>query len=231
MKDNIKLDFVCSYWDDPKGLFRMLDSIPSFVNTVFVRDGRYSIRTDEPEYTQAMTDAVIKEFNSKHLKGKLHYSNNKNLETQIEKRNNLWDKVEKDNPDYCIVIDSDEYMDIDEDLLYSELVRLLDYPYPCIPIKNMYMVQNYRIPRLFKPPFNFRHIKRENGISHGSLYNPDGIEIINTMHKYDEICPPKRGKPEHSNGIEGITFYHKKNYYSDKRMMANEIYYSTDTTR
>lgn len=228
----LKLDFICSYWDNPQGLRRMIKSIPpEIINTLFIRDGKYAGRDDKPEYHQDETKAVLNYFRDNGYKGKIHYVLTKKPETQIEKRNKLWDRVELDKPDYCIVIDSDEYIEVDVDLFKSELLRLYDYPHRCIPIKNKYLGEKYRVPRLFKPPFNFRHKYRSNGmISHGSLF--DGEQnVIQDVHKYDELNKPKRGQPEHQNGIDGIMMFHNKDVYSNQRMLNNEMYYTTNPER
>lgn len=232
---DVKIDFICSYWDDWKGLFRLLESIPvEVVNNFFIRDGRYIPRTDPPEYSQDATNFVISEIrrSDPDWPGKIEYHHNGNKETQIEKRNALWSRVAVDDADFCIVIDSDEYFSIEIDKLNESFKAIKDkYPYRCFPIVASYYGSTGRLPRGFKAPFNFRHKLNPKTISHGSLYDEDGIEIIHEMYKYDEFFPLKRGVPAHQNAPEGIRIFANKGFMSDTRLKNNEIYYTLDPHR
>ena len=91
-------------------------------------------------------------------------------------------------------------------------------------------------PRLFKAPFNFRHIQNKPGagISHGQLFNDYGygkVEIINQMYAWYKDHPKTKPGSRNQNGIVGIEMWSDRKYRSRKRIIADRVYYDENKDR
>ena len=88
-------------------------------------------------------------------------------------------------------------------------------------------------PRLFKGPFTFRHLQSEkdNTISHGSLYEKDGTEIINQMYAWFKDHPKRQINSDDQSGIDGIKMWHDKTFRSKDRVIADRVYYDETPDR
>jgi hypothetical protein len=153
---------------------------------------------------------------------------------QIAKRNKYWELAQVDEMDYMIVCDSDEYMDFDVPKLVGSLRTLDARPEKCYPVKQtMEGVSVMSRPRLFKGPFTFRHLQSEkdNTISHGSLYEKDGTEIINQMYAWFKDHPKRQINSDDQSGIDGIKMWHDKTFRSIDRVIADRVYYDETPSR
>ncbi len=222
--EKLKVALGINYWDDPKGLIRILnESTYDFVDRIYLIDGRYKTREDVPQYGDEM-DYIIAPKRKVQLT-RLYDAK------QITKRNRYWERAEEDNMDFLIVIDSDEYMTIDSSLFLKSLEQLSDRPERCYPISEITTgVATFSRPRLFKPPFDYRHRPNRggNGISHGSLYTEYGesdYEIINEFYAYFKWNPDV--DIHMGQGIPGIQMYQDKTYRSRERVIADRVYYDT----
>lgn len=210
-----------NYYDDPKGLIRILsdETLYDYVSTFYVIDGRYAQRYDLPENDPDFT------LDLKSIYSKMHLVQMSNV-TQIEKRNTYFDLAVENNEDFLIVCDSDEFIRIDPDTLDSSLRTTMDRQARCYPIlQYMDGVTNQPRPRLFKAPFNYRHIDSQRDcISHGSLWDENGKEVIAEMYYWFQDHP-KRDKNGGLTGIPGIAMWHDKEYRSRERVIADRVYY------
>ena len=209
-----------NYYDDPKGLIRILsdETLYDYVSTFYVIDGRYAQRYDLPENDPDFT------LDLKSIYSKMHLVQMSNV-TQIEKRNTYFDLAVENNEDFLIVCDSDEFIRIDPDTFNSSLLTIMDRQARCYPIlQYMDGVTNQPRPRLFKAPFNYRHIDSQRDcISHGSLWDENGKEVIAEMYYWFQDHP-KRDE-NGLTGIPGIAMWHDKEYRSRERVIADRIYY------
>ena len=212
---SFKVGVGINYWDDPEGLIRILtnDIVYDYVDKFFVIDGRYEGRKDEaqshPAYLQDLQD----------IYSKLEVYTMDDTK-QIDKRNRYWALAQINKMDYMIVLDSDEYMEIEPDILNRTLRTIQDRDAKCYPIiQYMKEVVEMKKPRMFKAPFTFRHFqnKTEN-ISHGSLYDEDGKEVIAQMFAWYQDHPKRTGIP-------GIKMWHDKTYRSRDRVISDRVYY------
>ena len=136
--------------------------------------------------------------------------------------------------DYMIVCDSDEYMDFDIPKLIGSLRTLDARPEKCYPVKqHMEGINVMSRPRLFKGPFTFRHLQsnKDNTISHGSLYEKNGTEIINQMYAWFKDHPKRQINSEDQSGIDGIKMWHDKTFRSRDRVIADRVYYDETPSR
>lgn len=213
-----KLGVGCNFFDDPYGLIRLLDSgrLYEVIDTVFLIDGRYQNRTDKPEHDPAFVEAIIKRYDKIHYVQMFDYK-------QIEKRNKYWELADK--MDFMLVLDSDEYCMIDIPK-FQETLQICDKrDAQCFPIwQDHPQVTEMPRPRLFKKPFDFRHRESKTTISHGSLYKPDGHEVINDMYRWFTDHPKRTG-------VEGIKIYHDKQFRTEKRIIMDRIYYDENKNR
>lgn len=209
-----------NYWDDPKGLYEILESVNRLVDRVYIIDGKYEGRLDMPEYDPKYTEAIINKYDFvKYVK----------LEgvKQIEKRNTYWELAERDDPDWMVVLDSDENIRIEPDAL-EQLSKIRDEAH-CYPILSKQVgVADIPVPRLFRSPYDFRHREsgRKNCISHGSLFEEHGYgrEIIQDIYKFFD----KYGK---NTGVPGLRMIHDKKWRSDERVRNDYLYYDENPMR
>ena len=209
-----------NYYDDPKGLIRILsdETLYDYVSTFYVIDGRYAQRYDLPENDPDFT------LDLKSIYSKMHLVQMSNV-TQIEKRNTYFDLAVENNEDFLIVCDSDEFIRIDPDTLDSSLRTTMDRQARCYPIlQYMDGVTNQPRPRLFKAPFDYKHIDSQRDcISHGSLWDENGKEVIGEMYNWFKDHPKR---DEHGlTGIPGIAMWHDKTYRTRERVIADRVYY------
>lgn len=217
----MKVAVGINYYDDLHGLLYSFEAKPGFydkVDKIYLIDGRYKDRDDMPEYNPAEMDYISGKYR------KVHYVQMFNR-TQIEKRNRYIEMAEKDDMDFLIVLDSDEWLHIRD---IGVLHRVLDRPEQCFPIMQTHeVIGTQPRPRLFKKPFDFRHRENKSGISHGSLYSEYGkgnIEIINQMYAWYK-------DHDKGTGIPGFEMFHDKQFRSKKRVIADRIYYDENPNR
>ena len=125
-----------------------------------------------------------------------------------------------------IWIDSDEVVRFDQDFK-TALDLCMTEPEQCFPIVMEYtQFLEMPRPRLYKKPFNFRHRESnsQTSISHGSLYTPEGREIIQDIHKFFA----KHGKLK---GVKGAYMIHDKTYRSKMRVDMDYVYYENTPNR
>ena len=218
-----KVGIGINYWDDVEGLLRILtnDDVYDFVDKIFVIDGRYEGRKDEPK----CHPTYLKDLLGIYSKLEVYDMDNRK---QIDKRNLYWHLANISKMDYMIVLDSDEYLQIEPKTLNRTLRTLIDKPEQCYPIlQHMEGVVSASRPRLFKAPFNFGHIQstKPNTISHGSLYTPEGVELINQMYKWFDNNPQFSVNDNEQGGIPGIKMFHDKTFRSRDRVIADRVYY------
>ena len=146
---------------------------------------------------------------------------------QIDKRNKYFELAQKDEQDFLIVVDSDENVIIDDVKLFDSTLRgLVKRPERCFPIIiDHEQVTKMRVPRLFKWHFDYRYRQNEGpNISHGSIWTPEGKDIIQDMHEW------RRDHARHT-GVEGVHMTHNKKHRSKERVIADRIYYDENPTR
>jgi hypothetical protein len=215
-----KLGVGINFYDDPFGLQRILNNKDFYdlVHTFYLIDGRYAQRSDQPEHDPALVDAIIKQYEKIHYVKMFDYK-------QIEKRNKYWELAQEHGMDFLIVLDSDEYIWIDPDKFKDTLEICNKRKARCYPIKQDHpQVIEMPRPRLFKSPFDYRHKQSETTISHGSLYDPDGKEVINEMYEWFK-------DHEKRTGVDGIKIYHDKTFRTESRIIKDRIYYDEVKTR
>jgi hypothetical protein len=222
MVNKYKIGVGINYWDDPYGLINLLET-PKFldiINIIYLIDGKYKGRDDSEEYDNNLTQTIVKKYNNK-----IYYIKKYNV-TQIEKRNIYWELAEKDNLDLMFVLDSDEYIEF-KDGYEEQLDRVMEFDAQCFPITESWediSVETPR-PRLFKKPFNFRHKINTNGmISHGSLWNEQGREIINDIYRWFSVNGERLGVPK-------LNLIQTKRFRSKKRVDADYVYYANNPLR
>lgn len=220
-ENSYKIAVGINYYDDLHGLLYSFEAKPGFydkVDKIYLIDGKYKGREDLPEYDPDEMKNVVKEY-SKVDYVKLH---NK---TQIEKRNMYFEMAERDDMDFLIVLDSDEWLHIKDNCV---LHTILNRPEQCFPITQTHeTIGTQPRPRLFKKPFNFRHRENTSGISHGSLYSEYGrghIEIINQMYAW-------YNDHDKMTGVSGFEMFHDKQFRSKKRVVMDRIYYDETPNR
>lgn len=214
-----KIGVGINFFDDPYGLERILTSNGFYKNIdkIFLIDGRYKNRNDKPEHDELLVKMVSSRYD------KIHYVKMNDYK-QIEKRNKYWELAEQYNMDYMLVLDSDEYAVI-EDNFQDTLKTLETRDAQCFPIYQSHpQVTEMPRPRLFKAPFDFRHIESKTTISHGSLYKKDGHEVINDMHRWFKDHPKLTGIP-------GIRLYHDKKFRTVHRVIQDRLYYDIEKNR
>jgi hypothetical protein len=225
----LKIAIAVNYWDDPEGLMRLLKSIPlSIIYKVYLIDGRYSGRYDSPVYKDEMTEAIVHSMSDY-----IHYVKMYNVK-QIDKRNKYWELAENDEIDWMIVIDSDEYIEVDEPVMFERYLLKLEEDWPdsrCFPVAGNNMGHFFAMPRLFKKPFNYRHIQQEGKISHGSIYDPNGKEIIDEMYRYYNHMRKERGKDGADACVHFISMVHDKGFRTIDRINKDYVYYNDNKER
>lgn len=224
-----KVGVGINYFDDTKGLIKILtnDTVYDYITKFYVIDGLYAGRNDKQE----SDPTYLKDLQNIYSKIHIVDMNNK---TQIQKRNKYWELAKKDKMDYMIVCDSDEYMDIKPAILDNSLRTIQDRPEKCYPIKqHMVGITTMSRPRLFKGPYTFRHLqnKKENMISHGSLYDKDDTEIINQMYAWFKDHPKREINSDNQSGIDGIEMWHNKEFRTKERIIADRVYYDNTPNR
>ena len=224
-----KISIGINYWDDPEGLVKILtnDSVYDYVEKFYVIDGRYEGRNDEQQTHQD----YLKDLQQ--IYSKLHVVD-MDGKKQIDKRNFYWRLAEIDEMDFMIVCDSDEYIEFDIPKLESSLRTIITRKEKCYPVmQDMEGIATMCRPRLFKAPFTFRHLQstKENTISHGSLYEKDGTEIINQMYAWFKDHPKRQVNSDNQLGVEGIRMWHNKQFRSRERVIADRVYYDENPSR
>ena len=206
----MKLDILCNYWDDPRGLMRLLESpgLANITSTLHILDGQYCNHKGEAEYRQELTNEIYTNYNQRNWNGKINYSTCKGL-TQVEKRNKLWRNIANTNPDFVIVLDSDEHVELNIDLFELKLKPLLMSESCCFNLEARHWDTDYLLPRLFKKysEWRFKHIE-----SHGSLYDltRKNKEIINDRYNQEPV--------------KGFKILHDKEYRSKIRKETDKKY-------
>ena len=124
------------------------DTVYDYVEKIYVIDGRYEGRLDEPEsHMDYLTDLS-------QIYSKLHIVNMDGSK-QIAKRNKYWELAQVDQMDYMIVCDSDEYMDFDIPKLIGSL-RTLDARPEMLSSKATYgRYQCYEQTKIIQRTFYF----------------------------------------------------------------------------
>lgn len=222
-----KVGVGINYFDDTEGLIKILtnDTVYDYITKFYVIDGIYAGRKDKQE----SDPKYLKDLQNIYSKIHIVDMNNK---TQIEKRNKYWELAKKDKMDYMIVCDSDEYIDINPNVFDSSLRTIQDRPEKCYPIKqHMVGITTMSRPRLFKAPFTFRHLQSEDTISHGSLYEKDGTEIIAQMYAWFKDHPKREVNSDNQSGVDGIQMWHDKEFRSKERVIADRVYYDNNPNR
>lgn len=214
-----KIGVGCNFFDDPHGLKRLLDTgnLYDFIHTIYLIDGRYAQRTDEPEHDPALVDCIIKQYEKIHYVKMFDYK-------QIDKRNKYWELAQEQDMDFMLVLDSDEYAVIEPDIFQKSLEVCWNRTASCFPLwQDHPQVTEMPRPRLFKKPFDFRHIESQTTISHGSLWRGK-TEIINEMYEWYK-------DHEKRTGVPGIKLYHDKAHRSESRIIKDRIYYDENKHR
>ena len=221
MINGYKLGAGLNYWDEPLGLINLLKQPNFYINmdVIYVIDGRYIGRDDESQTDPRYIEAIIESY------PKIHYVKMYDVK-QIEKRNKYWELAERDNLDFMIVVDSDETIRLDGDFKES-LDQCMKEKEQCFPIVMEYTPSlEMPRPRLFKKPFNFRHRDKTGttSISHGSLYSPEGKEIIQQIQEFFN----KNGK---LTGVKGAYMTHDKSLKTKIRIDMDYKYYENNPNR
>ncbi len=213
-----KLSVGCNFYDDPYGLQRILDNkeFYEYIHKFYLIDGVYQNRNDNPEHDHLLLENIIKQY------PKIEYYNMP-YHTQVQKRNKYWELARND--DFLLVLDSDEYVTIDPVKLDETLNICMNREARCFPVWQSHpQVTEMPRPRLFKKPFDYRHIQHEDRLSHSSVYDINGVEIINEMYQWYE-------DHEKRTYVQGIKMYHDKNYRSQERIIKDRIYYDKTSNR
>ena len=221
MKTKYKISIGYNYWDDPQGLLKMLE-YPEFyetIHTLYLIDGRYAGRDDIEEHNPDLAQNISKSFD------KIHYVKMYNVK-QIEKRNKYLELAERDNMDFLIVLDSDEYIEFTPELDQS-LDTAMTMKARCFPCAESWINVPYFSPRprLLKKPFDCRYKENPNGmISHGGIWDKNGKDILPEMYEWMSVYGERFSVP-------GIKLFQDKTYRSKKRVDADYLYFENNPLR
>ncbi len=106
------------FFEDAKGLQRCLDSVASHVDLIIAIDGRFKDFEEVYDISNDGSKGVIESFSN------AKYFCFPNL-TEVEKRNKYLEIAKVYGLDFLIVMDSDEYAVIDEDVLRFNLEKIM----------------------------------------------------------------------------------------------------------
>lgn len=219
METKYKIGLGINYWDDPQGLLRILYNSYDNVYVIYLIDGRYVGRNDIEEHLPTLAEEIAKQYPKIHYV-KIHDSK------QIEKRNKYFELAEKDNIDFLIVLDSDEYLEFYPELEDS-LNKAMDMKWRCFPCAESWkdVVEETPRPRLFKKPFVYRHRQNPNGmISHGSIWDKDGKDVIPEMYGWCSVYGERKSIP-------GLKLIQDKIFRTKKRVDLDYLYYENNPLR
>jgi hypothetical protein len=193
------------FYQDAAGLIRLLESLrplDSFISSIYAVDGRF-VGPDYGSNEDSELSTDITEL--KHDKLKLISLPNKK---EWHKRQAYIEECYNDKPDFLLILDSDEYLDIHSisDLEKSLIeIKKLDNPryiyhniYDIEYIDSVEIMRNTK-PRLWFRPYQMEYIKNLNYRNKqyvnfhtdptGSMYALDLIKGIRIIH--DKTIRPK----------------------------------------
>jgi len=187
------------FFEDAKGLERCLKSICSSVDLVMAIDGRFRDFEEIHDTSKDGSKEVVETFDN------AKYYNFPNL-TEIEKRNKYLELAQAQNLDFLIVIDSDEYAVVDQDILKTNLEGILRQKkydeFFCEPVPEVYGIKMYD-----------EQFERQNYIveryNERLLYKPGNLRYHLIHSNLIDICDTKRNftTAKYTSVIDGITLY------------------------
>lgn len=189
------------------------------VHTIYLIDGRYAGRDDTEEHDSNIAQTISKKFT------KINYVKMYNVK-QIDKRNKYLELAERDNIDFLIILDSDEYIEFTEELDNSlDIANTMKAR--CFPCAESWVDVPYFSPRprLLKKPFNCRYKENPNGmISHGGVWDENGKDILPEMYEWMSVYGERFSVP-------GIKLFQDKIFRSKKRVDADYLYFENNPLR
>lgn len=217
VEKNLVTKALCvSSFNDVDGLDRLLTpEVEDMFDNIYVVEGRYEgypvIDGYDPYYiVDRFADSTI---NFKVMDG---YK-------QIEKRNEYF-KLAADY-DFALVVDSDEWVEINQTVFDSELERLQSSKDRCFPIELINLGQRMFGPRLFRKPMglHYRQSADPKTISHGQIWDENGNEVVRGIWNFHGI---RKGEY-----VKGMRMYHDKEKRSMERLINDLKYQQTVLNR
>ena len=211
IKYNQTIALLCSVWDDPRGVMRMLsqDTIQDF-NYIYFFDGKFKDWNAEPEFNVDEVENIVKDFGITHdMKILYELVGDK---TEAEKRNHMFYRAYQLRVDWSLVVDADEIPYIDKHKWNEEKALLANSSFGChsVVLDNYGLLQ--RRPRLFNMREQPYLIQHSDNTSHNHIYSSrDGRDMAQDITKttYD---------------VKSITLKHDKEFYSKYRFECRNRY-------
>jgi len=200
------IGLLCSVWDDPRGVMRMLDQ-PTITDYDFVCffDGKYKQWEGSPEFPKDEVANIIKDWANTKTDVNVYYEYVED-KTEAEKRNHMFFRAEQIGIDWAFIVDADEIPYIDKHEWNQEKVELADISFGCHSVVLDNYGMNQRRPRLYN--MRERPYLLEQGIgAHSRIYSSiDGRDIAS------DITKTKRD-------VRSLKLVHDKSFYSEKKMI------------
>lgn len=187
------------FFEDARGLGRCLKSICPVVDIIIAIDGRFRDFEEIHDTSKDGSREVVESFQN------AKYYNFPNL-TEIEKRNKYLELAQEHNLDFLIVIDSDEYAVIDEDVFKTNLQAILvQKKYDesiCGSVPEVYGIKMYD-----------EQFEKQNYIveryNERLLYKPGKLRYHQIHSNLIDICDTNRNftTAKYTSIVDGITLY------------------------
>ena len=138
---NQTIILICSVWDDPRGVMRMLsqDTIEDF-DYLYFFDGKFKGWEQEAEFDADEVDMIIKDWGTTH-DTKILYEHVGDDKTEAEKRNHMFFRAHQLTVDWALVVDADEIPYIDKHKWNEEKVLLSNSSFGCHSV----ILNNYEL--------------------------------------------------------------------------------------
>lgn len=218
MKENMRIAAGIVSFDDERGLRRCMNSIHEYVDLMIVIDGRFRYFEDDHDISSDNSREVVKSFSNS------AYYCYPNL-TEIEKRNKYLEFAGDKSIDFLLVIDSDEFVVINE----AEFLLHLD------KLRNLKMIGGYRGDtadvygvKIFEKHFEKPNCIRERYIER-IFYKPGNLRYQSIHCNLVDVDNPARNftTGKYSSEIHGITLYNdddlRSNHYLERSILYQNV--------
>lgn len=206
------------FFDDARGLERCLKSICPIVDMVIAIDGRFRDFQEIHDTSRDGSKEVVETFTN------AKYYNFPNL-TEIEKRNKYLELSQTQDLDFLIVIDSDEYAIVEEELLRANLKEILIQ-------KKYYEGFSDSNPEVYGIKMYDEQFEKQNFIveryNERLLYKPGNLRYHRIHSNLIDICDANRNftTAKYTSVVDGITLYNDDRLRSPE-YLKKSIQYQT----
>lgn len=207
---------LCSSYKDIDGLDRLLsESVQEFFDKIVIIEGRYEgyPKPDIYDPYQISDRFTTKKIHVKVMDGY----------PQIDKRNAYLH--ESYGFDFGVIVDTDEFLEINPDVFRAELDRLKSSKDRVFPIEFINLGVRMQGPRLLRNPSSLHYQQNTdpNTISHGQIFDADGNEVVRGIWNFHGI---RKGEY-----VKGIRLYHDKEKRDMRRIIEDLKYQQTVPNR